>query len=143
LISRVEQKATEAIGTDLAGIQVDHDRQIGEAFQGLQAALPTAEELAQEFPLLSLVKLRIDIERQLRALAEETGVVSEGPMGLNELIRASEGVRQLPSTAKFMRIVDVLHKAAHGVEVPRDDADTATEISQLFLAEIQEYRASR
>jgi len=109
----------------------------------LQAALPTAEELAHEFPLLSLVKLRIDIERQLRALAEETGVVSDGPMGLKELLRASEGVRQLRSTAKFMKIVDVLHRAAHGVEVPRDDADHATEISQLFLADIQEYRAAR
>lgn len=109
----------------------------------LQAALPTAEELANEFPLLSLVKLRIDLERELRALAEETGVASEGPMGLNELVRASEGIRQLPSTAEFMRIVDVLHKAAHGVEVPRDAADHATAISQLFLADIQDYRARR
>jgi predicted nuclease of restriction endonuclease-like (RecB) superfamily len=39
----------------------------------LRAALPTAEELGREFPLISLVKLRIDIERQLRALVKDTG----------------------------------------------------------------------
>jgi len=30
----------------------------------LQAALPTAEDLAREFPLMSFVKLRIEIERE-------------------------------------------------------------------------------
>jgi hypothetical protein len=37
----------------------------------LPAPLQAAEDLTREFPLLSFVKLRIDIERELRALADE------------------------------------------------------------------------
>jgi hypothetical protein len=54
-------------------------------------------------------------------------------MGLIELVRANEGVRQLPSTAEFMRIVNCLHNAAHGVDVLQNDAYRAAEISKRFL----------
>jgi len=62
----------------------------------LQAALPTAEDLAREFPMMTLVKLRIDIERELRALIEGDGVESDRPLVLSEMVRLNEGVRDLP-----------------------------------------------
>lgn len=109
----------------------------------LRAALPTAEDLAREFPLMSLVKLRIDIERELRALTDDAGMAADGPMGLSELVRANKDVRKLPSTADFMRAVNSLNNAAHGIDVPQDEADRATRISTQFLAEIREYRVTR
>lgn len=109
----------------------------------LRAALPTAEDLAREFPLMSLVKLRIDIERELRALTDDAGMAADGPMGLSELVRANKDVRKLPSTADFMRAVNSLNNAAHGIDVPQGEADRATRISTQFLAEIREYRVTR
>ncbi|WP_312366148.1 hypothetical protein [Ensifer sp.] len=49
--------------------------------QPLQTELPTEAELAREFPLMSLVKLRIEIEREIRLLmANQTH--SERPTAL-------------------------------------------------------------
>lgn len=109
----------------------------------LQAALPTAEDLAREFPLMSLVKLRIDIERELRALADEDCFPNGHPLPLNELVRASEAVRALPSTKAFMAIVRNLNEAAHGIDVAKDQAEIATDAATRFLADIRAYRVNR
>ncbi len=109
----------------------------------LQAALPTAEDLAREFPLMSLVKLRIDIERELRALADEDSFPNDHPLALNELVRASEAVRALPSTEAFMAIVRNLNEAAHGIDIAKDQAEIATDAATRFLTDIRTYRVNR
>lgn len=108
----------------------------------LQAALPSAQEFAREFPFMSLVKLRIDIERELRAMLEEVSDPSQRPLVLAELIRMNEGLRDLPSTRDFLRIVNNLHHAAHGVDVPESEAATAMEVATRFLTEVREYRTA-
>ncbi|MDD1450194.1 PDDEXK nuclease domain-containing protein [Sphingomonas sp. H160509] len=109
----------------------------------LQAALPTAEDLAREFPLMSLVKLRIDIERELRALADEDSFPNDHPLELKELVRASEAVRALPSTEAFMAIVRSLNEAAHGIDIAKDQAEIATDAATRFLTDIRTYRVNR
>jgi predicted nuclease of restriction endonuclease-like (RecB) superfamily len=109
----------------------------------LQAALPTAEELAREFPLMSLVKLRIEIERELRELAQSDGANGHRPLGLTQIINRSDALRALPSTEAFMAVVNSLNSAAHGTEVAPDDARIATEIATRFLTDIRVYRATR
>lgn len=109
----------------------------------LQAALPTAEDLAREFPLMSLVKLRIDIERELRALADADSFPNDHPLALNELVRASEAVRALPSTEAFMAIVRNLNEAAHGIDIAKDQAEIATDAATRFLTDIRTYRVNR
>ena len=42
----------------------------------LRAELPTEAEFAREFPLMSLVKLRIEIEQELRALSDDAGLAA-------------------------------------------------------------------
>lgn len=107
----------------------------------LLAALPTAEDLARELSVLSLVKLRIDVERELRKLAEDADRTVDRPISLDELIRANEDVRQFPSTTEFMRIVNTLHNAAHGIDVPQAEADQAKTISKSFLLDLRDYQA--
>jgi len=108
----------------------------------LQAALPTAQELAREFPFMSLVKLRIDIERELRAMHEEATGASQRPLALHDLIRANGDLLNLSSTRDFLRIVNNLHHAAHGVDVPESEAAITVEVATRFLDEIREHRAS-
>ncbi len=108
----------------------------------LQAALPTAEDLAREFPMMTLVKLRIDIERELRALIEGDGVESDRPLVLSEMVRLNEGVRDLPSTKDFIGIVNSLNKAAHGIDIPAEEAERASATANRFLFDIRAYRTS-
>jgi predicted nuclease of restriction endonuclease-like (RecB) superfamily len=43
--------------------------------------LPTVEEFAREFPLMSVVKLRIEIERAVRDIMRETAFLLDHPLG--------------------------------------------------------------
>ena len=45
----------------------------------LRAELPTVEEFSKDFPLLSVVKVRIDIERTARTLLERHGLNAQRP----------------------------------------------------------------
>lgn len=108
----------------------------------LQAALPTADELAREFPFMSLVKLRIDIERELRLMHEDAAGRSAPPLALAELVRSNEILRDLPSTRDFLRVVNNLHRAAHGIDVPTDEAALTMEVATRFLTEVRERRAA-
>lgn len=106
----------------------------------LQAELPTLAEFSREFPLMSLVQLRIEIERELRAMLDDE--TTEGPLtmsaSLNELGRM--GVAP-PSTRRFHTALRTLHQAAHGVDVSEDAAMEATEAGTLFLAELRALRS--
>jgi hypothetical protein len=55
----------------------------------LKRDLPTAEELAREFPAMSVVKLRIEIERTLRAYLAARGEPSNGSMGIGPILQDS------------------------------------------------------
>jgi len=55
----------------------------------LQGNLPTAEELAREFPLMSAVKLRIEIERELRLLLQARGR-GIGSIGIGPMLQEVE-----------------------------------------------------
>ena len=47
----------------------------------LRSELPTAEEFAREFPYMSVVKLRIEIEKAIRPLLASRGIGSERATG--------------------------------------------------------------
>ncbi|WP_244564721.1 PDDEXK nuclease domain-containing protein [Rhizobium sullae] len=108
-----------------------------------QTELPTEAEFAREFPLMSLVKLRIEVEREIRPLmanqAEGERPAALGPM-LNELQRLGLA----PQTAeRFRNALHVMNRAAHGLDVATAEASEATEIAAAFLAELRAIRNSR
>jgi hypothetical protein len=59
----------------VAQYQLTHGKALPKALQG---ELPTAAELSKEFPLLSVVKVRIEIERALNNLAKEHAFLING-----------------------------------------------------------------
>ena len=61
----------------------------------LEGELPTPDELAREFPLMALVKLRIDLERTLRQLAQQHGIF-DGASALGAMLQRLAAVRGLP-----------------------------------------------
>jgi predicted nuclease of restriction endonuclease-like (RecB) superfamily len=53
----------------------------------LKRDLPTLEDLAQEFPAMSVIKLRIEIERALQSFIAVHGLASEGPKSMGTVLR--------------------------------------------------------
>jgi hypothetical protein len=99
--------------------------------------LPTPDELAREFPLMALVKLRIDIERMLRQLAQQHGVF-DGPPAVGVLLERLAAAGGLPpSAAHFGETLRVLNAAAHGVEVSADISAAALNAGTRLLDELR------
>ena len=102
----------------------------------LQRDLPTIEELGREFPLMSVVKLRIEIERALRDYAAANGFAPTRPTGIGPMLQDLErrGLAP-PSTRAFVEALRVMNEASHGVEVDPDAAEHAVSVGTAFLAE--------
>lgn len=101
-----------------------------------KAQLPTAAEFAREFPLMSLVKLRIEIEREMRRLL--TDVIDYKPLsisaGLTGIIHRGY---HLPHMQEMREVIHFLNLASHGHDISNDDAKHATEIATRFLSELK------
>lgn len=103
----------------------------------LAADLPTVEEFEREFPLMSVVKLRIEIERSLRDLAVVKGVAANRPVGIMNMLRDLQRHGIAPaSTQEMLRALRVMNEASHGVDA--DAAKQAVDIGTVFLAELRE-----
>lgn len=101
--------------------------------QPLQAALPTPTELAREFPLLSLVRLRMEIERELRRIR------GGGParLDIRALIHDLVDDDRLPASALELNDqLMTLNDAVHGIEVEADAAARAEEVAERFLRDL-------
>jgi hypothetical protein len=105
----------------------------------LRGELPTVAEFAREFPLMSLVKLRIEVERELRALTDHDKSGHPNIMvSLSELTRLGFA----PTNTDFFRsALRTLNRAAHGLEVGEDEAAEASAVAAAFLAELREIRS--
>jgi predicted nuclease of restriction endonuclease-like (RecB) superfamily len=118
----------------VAQYQLANERTLPEA---LRAELPTAAELSREFPLLSVVTVRIEIERALNEIATVNGL-SLPALGVARLVRELGAKGLLPSSATdFMRVLGSMNSAAHGIEVDTEAARAAVRIGDEFLQDLR------
>jgi len=105
---------------------------------------PSYLAIAEQDPNLALVGLRIEIEKRIRALAEQTGIPKSRPLTqlTNELQE-----RQILSSESLSGLRDLIglgNRAAHGVEVSRDvayfAADLGPKVLQILDAKLASYR---
>ena len=109
--------------------------------ESLQAELPTEAELAREFPLMSLVKLRIEIEQELQGLINDTGFV-DGPLSIGAaLVELTSSGRAPQNTSQFRAALRILNQAAHGIDVDTGAAADAADVAAQFLADLRANRA--
>lgn len=100
--------------------------------------LPTVAEFAREFPLMSVVKLRIEIERAVRDLASARGIIFDRPTGIVNMLRDLRRQGPVPaSTDEMLGALRVMNEASHGVDVDSDAAKQAVEIGAIFLADLK------
>ncbi|WP_461357525.1 PDDEXK nuclease domain-containing protein [Bradyrhizobium sp. USDA 4454] len=109
----------------------------------LQQDLPTVEEFAREFPLMSLVKMRMEIERALHDFMDDHGFAPTRPTGLSNMLRELHR-RSLASasTAQLLDSLRVMNEAAHGMDVDPATAKQAVDVGTIFLNELQNLRGN-
>ncbi len=108
----------------------------------LEEDLPTVAEFAREFPLMSVVKLRIEVERAVRDLAEKRGVVFDRPVGIMNMLRDLRRQGAMPaSTEQMVGALQTMNAASHGVDVDSEAAKRALEIGTVFLTELKALNA--
>ncbi|WP_247356738.1 PDDEXK nuclease domain-containing protein [Bradyrhizobium sp. 160] len=104
----------------------------------LQQDLPTVEEFAREFPLMSVVKMRMEIERALRNFMRDHGFASTRPTGLGDMLRELHRRSLAPvSTPQLLDSLRVMNEAAHGMDVDPATAQRAVDAGTVFLAELR------
>ena len=103
----------------------------------LQADLPTVEEFAQEFSLMSLVELRIEVERELRAAMSARGIQA-GSSSISEMLH------QLgPSTAMWKRMPEfeaalrAMNAAVHGKPIEPQAVEKALANGKCLVEELK------
>lgn len=103
----------------------------------LRAELPTLEEFARDFSYLSVVKIRIEIERAIRLVLEQSGSDDSTPRNLRQslLMLQREG-KAPPSTEELLQALQAMNAAAHGADLEQQAADEAVRIGNRFLAEL-------
>lgn len=102
-----------------------------------RTALPTAEELAREFPLMSVLTLRIEIEQALQKIMSEHGLLSERPIGIGNMLHVLHERGLAPaSTERFLESLRVMNGVAHGMDVDAESSRRVVEVGTAFLAEL-------
>lgn len=106
----------------------------------LQGELPTEAEFAREFPLMSLVKLRIEVEREMRLIMDEQ-IESDRPLTIASMLTHLQGLGLAHETVdRYRRALHAMNRAAHGLDVSPTDASEASETSAAFLAALKTFR---
>lgn len=86
---------------------------------------------------MSLVKLRIEIERAVRALVIAHDLPLDSPMSIGLVLEELKKRGLAPaSTDRFIGALHVMNRAAHGVDVGEAAVIDAVTIGNEFLTEI-------
>lgn len=105
-----------------------------------QADLPTAEEFAREFPLMSLVELRIEIEREVRAAVDARGT-SSGTSDISDMLhQLGPDAAFWEGVPEFEAALRTMNGAAHGISVEPQAAEKALATGNRLIVELRRLR---
>ncbi len=103
----------------------------------LHGELPTIEEFAREFPVMSILKLRIEVERELRVLLRSRGL-QPTRVSIGHMLRELERDGTVPqSTREFETALRAMNEAAHGFDVDAEATKYALDVGGRFLDELK------
>jgi hypothetical protein len=103
----------------------------------LQAELPTPKDLAREFPLMSVIKLHLEIEREVRRLLVARGL-EDPTAGIGTALSELRKFGVAPASAKqFYEAFEVMNRAVHGLEPDSEVVQHAVALGSAFLADLR------
>lgn len=101
---------------------------------------PTPDSLVLDDPILALAKVRIDLERELRRLAAETGIIQVvHGMSLGRTLGVLEKESLVPFAvaAAIRDIMPVCNRAIHGEEVDLKTARSVVSLARQIMMFLQ------
>jgi predicted nuclease of restriction endonuclease-like (RecB) superfamily len=105
----------------------------------LQDELPTAAEFAREFPLMSIAKLRVEIEHALIQFIETRGLAVMWPMTIGGMLAELRRNRLAPpGTQRLLQAFGAINGTHHGADTNLAVAEEAVAASHQFLAELSQ-----
>lgn len=108
--------------------------------EALRGELPSADELQRDFPMLSLVALRIEMERALRARLPE----DDRPLGVSSALERLIAAGRAPAPQpEFRSAIGALNRAAHGMDVTPEQADEAVRVVTAYIQALEAYDDGR
>jgi predicted nuclease of restriction endonuclease-like (RecB) superfamily len=103
----------------------------------LRRELPTTDDLAGEYSLLSMAALHIGIERALRELLERHGVTVPPRLPIASMMPMLEELKLMPIAEEFTASVRILTSAVHGQTADMRAIQQACGAAQRFLSGVQ------
>lgn len=103
----------------------------------LRRELPTTDDFAGEFGLLSIARLRIDVEHALRELLQQRGVSVAPRLAISSMVQVLEELKVMPISAEFMASVRILTSAIHGQSVDASAAQEACDAAKRLLVDLK------
>ncbi len=108
--------------------------------EALRSELPSAAELQRDFPMLSLVGLRIELERALRARLQ----TEDAPLGISGALERLVAAGLAPAPRPQLReAVTALNRAAHGMDVTPEQAEDAARIVTEYIRALEAHDGDR
>jgi hypothetical protein len=126
----------KAISSVLQNFNPEHVKTAKYALKDVPRWEIKSSELVGEDNSLALAKLRMDLERELRRIAEYIGIdLSERRMILSNITQELESKKVLPAEWSYALrdIIDVCNRAVHGFEVPTETAATVVRTGNELL----------
>jgi len=104
----------------------------------LQDQLPTAADFAREFSLMSVLELRIAIEKALRQSIGSTDITAGEPIEIGTALRQLEGQGFTTITQRLLDALRIMNKTLHGLDVDPLTLQQAVAVGNEFLAELDQ-----
>ena len=98
---------------------------------------PTTDDFAGEFDLLSMARLRIDIEHALQEVLEQRGVSPTWRLAVTSMVPLLEELKLMPITEEFTASLHILSSAVHGQSAETEAIQQACCAARKFLVELQ------
>jgi hypothetical protein len=87
--------------------------------------------------------MRIELEQVLRALAEESEIEDDRPLGITRLVRELAAREEIPEpiVEPLLEVLQLAIRAVHGEAVRRSDAETIVALGVRILDELWDHYA--
>lgn len=110
--------------------------------KALKKALPSNEDLSRDFPDLTLVSLRIELEREVRRILPEDR--RERPVSLSQSVSRLIELGLSPTdAARLIPVINLANRAAHGLENDPEDVKTARSVGDEVLATLKDLPSAK
>ena len=104
-----------------------------------QAGVAIGEPTPALDPNLQLVEFRIELEKQLRALAERFDLPPSGPLGRLVIVLRNRGILDAGIASALSDLIDLGNRAAHGSEVAPEAGAWAQRQGPLLIEALRRY----